>query len=260
MPSTELVPAQSYAAVQMSPEQLLETIKANVGSQKLTEFDLDRVRIPAGGGKAWEVPSLEGTEVTSDLQGVVVFWKDTRAYWKVPFDKGGGGTPPDCSSPDAQYAQGDPGVPVPKAENGLLICDACPNAQFGSDPREDSNAQACRLVRQLFLLTPEDLLPIVVSLPPTSVGESKRYFLRLSRRGVPYYSVVSKIGLEQAQSNNNIKYSHATFSMAERLEGEQLSRITAYAEQMRPAFESIAVAAAAAEAAATTGVPEGQAA
>ena len=235
----------NYAALGMRTADLMETIKANIGGQKLSEFDLDRVTIPSGGGIAWTVPTLEGEKALQEIEGVIVYWKDTRAFWKESFESQGGGSPPDCSSPDAERAQGDPGVPTPKDNAGLYVCDACPNAQFGSDPREGSNAQACKLVRQLFVLTPTDLIPIVVSLPPTSVGMAQKYFLRLSRAGVPYYSVITKIGLERAQSSGNIKYSKAVFSLSARLEGEAAGKIAAYAEAMRPAFERTVVQSAA---------------
>jgi hypothetical protein len=237
--STDLVEVKNYAAMRQDPQSLLATIQSNIGGQKLSEFDLDRVTIPAGGGKAWTVPTLEGDEVTPTLQGVIVFWKDTRAWWDKSFEEQGGGAPPDCSSADAERATvNEDGVHpgAPSDENGLLICEACPKSQFGSDPRPGSKAQHCKLVRQLFLLTPDDLLPIVVSLPPTSVGTAGKYFLRLSRAGVPYYSVVTQIELSQEQSGGGIKYSRANFSLVERLDAESAANIERYAEALRPAF------------------------
>lgn len=239
MANTDLVKVEKYAAMQQDLDELVTTIRANVGNQQLSEFDLDRIKIPTGAGKAWTVPTLEGDTITQELQGVIVHWKDTRAYWKVPFDQSGGGGPPDCSSPDAELASGDPspGRAPADEQSGLLVCARCTNSQFGSDPRDESNAQACNHIRQLFLLTPEDLIPLVVSLPPTSVRPSMQYFLRLSRKGIPYYGVVTRIGLEQDQSGTGIKFSKATFSMAAQLEGEQAERVRLYAEQMRPAFD-----------------------
>lgn len=232
-----VVPASEYAVTKMDTSNLLETIRANIGGQQLTEFDLDRVKIPSGGGKAWDVPTLEGSELTQVLQGVIVYWKDTRAYWKASFDEQGGGQSPDCSSHDAIHGSGDPGVAGPMLDGGFRDCSGCPMAVFGSDSREGSNAQACKLVRQLFFLTPGDLIPLVVSLPPTSVGEANRYFLRLSRAGVPYFNVITNIALTQEKSGGNITYSRASFSLAARLEGEDAAAIQAYADVMRPTFE-----------------------
>jgi hypothetical protein len=237
---TDLVKFEKYAVAQADTANLMETIRANIGGAQLSEFDLDRVKIPAGGGRTWEVPTLEGVESMQELQGVIVFWKDTRAFWEKSFDQVGGGNPPDCSSPNAELALAREGVTVPAqlTESGHYACATCRYAEFGTDPREGSNAQACKLVRQMFLLTPDDLIPLVVSLPPTSVGTAQKYFLRLARAGVPYYGVQTKIGLEQTTAGS-IKYSKATFSMANRLEGDEAAVVAAYAAEMRPAFERV---------------------
>lgn len=232
--STELIPVEEYAAITMPQADLMEVIRENLGGETISEFDLDRVKMPSGGGRTWSVPTLDGEEDKREVEGVIVYYRDARSYWSTPFE--GGSEPPDCSSPDAQFAQGDPGVSVPTDPHGRLICAQCPHSQFGS-AEGDSNAQACRLGRLLFLLTPETLLPLVVALPPTSVQFAKRYFLRLASRAVPYSGVVTKIGLDKTKSGGGIEYSIATFSMGARLEGEQLERIRAYAAELRPAFE-----------------------
>jgi hypothetical protein len=250
--SKELVPASEYAALQMEPAALQEVIKTNIGNTQLTEFDLDRITMPAGGGRTWEVPTLEGIESTPVLEGVIVYTKTTRAWWHQSLDDSGGGTPPDCSSPDAEHATSRPGSPDPGApadEQGFLICERCPKSQWGSDPREGSNAQDCKQMRMLFLLTPGDMLPIAVSLPPTSLQPANKYMLRLSRAGVPYFGVITKITLEQVKGT--FTYSRAIFELGGRLEGDQAEKIRQYAEAMRPAFEKATVLTAA-EAGATS--------
>lgn len=231
--STDLVKPDNYAILSQPSGDLMEVIESNIGGQQLSEFDLDRISMPAGGGKTWEVPTLEGTEPQKEIEGVIVFYKDVRSFWKEEYS--GGNEPPDCSSPDAQFATGDPGVAVPDDELGRHICAQCPNAQFGSDKK--GRGQACKLGRMLFVVTPEDLLPVVVSLPPTSVRPAQQFFLRLARRGVPYHGVVTKIGLDQTDSNDGIKYSYATFSMAGRLDAEAAQTIKDYSEKLAPAFQ-----------------------
>ena len=71
--------SEQYALV-ASGAQLPEVLSDNLGGDKLSTNDLDQVRIPAGGGIAWEVPSLEGTELMKELSGVIVYWKTTRVY------------------------------------------------------------------------------------------------------------------------------------------------------------------------------------
>jgi hypothetical protein len=240
--STDLVKAEGYAALQIPEEDLNAIVEENLAGQKISEFDLDRIGMPAGGGTTWEVPTLEGSEAVKQLQGVIVYWKEARSFWKEKYS--GANDPPDCSSPDAKTATGDPGYPVPVDENGRFICAQCPNAEFGTaidDKGEPGPGQACKLQRQMFLLTPAALIPLVVSLPPTSVGEAKKYFLRLASAGVPYYSVVTQIALKAGQSKGGIKFSQADFTMGYRLEGEEATRIKDFAAKLRPAFEQVEV-------------------
>jgi len=237
MAGTDLVPVDEYAVMQLDTRDPLLALRENIGKAQLTEFDLDRVKMPAGGGRAWEVPTLDGVVPQPAIEGVIVHWKDTRAYWQEQFT--GGNAPPDCSSRDAEHAQGDPGVPVAKDDAGFWLCETCPNAQFGSAPG-DSNAQACKLVRQLFVLTPEDLLPVVVSLPPTSVGTCRQFFLRLARSGTPFHGIITRIGLEQEKSGGGITYSRATFQRAGVLDGEAGAKLRAYADALRPTLEQAA--------------------
>ena len=243
MAGAELVPVEKYAVVQQDTDNLMDVIKQNVGSQSLTEFDLDRVKMPTGGATVWEVPTLEGSEAAKTIDGVIVYWKQARAFWA---SKEVTGSPPDCSSPDAQFASGDPHADTPVAPNGMFICAQCPQAQWGTavnDKGEKTRGQACKLVRPLFVLTPQDLLPIVVSLAPTSDGAAGRYFLRLARAGVPYNQVVTRIGLETVKGEQ-ATYSVATFQMAERLDDETAAKMRQYSEEMRPAFEQTVVLAA----------------
>lgn len=237
--STDLVEVKDYAALQQSPAQLNEIIKANLGNQKLSEFDLDRIGMPTGGRTKWTVPGLEGEEEVAELTGVIVHWKESRSYWTTSYEDTGGGTPPDCSSRDAVRATStegfDPGAP--KDPDGFFLCEGCPLAVYGSDPREGSNSQACAQRRQLFLLTPEDILPVVVSLSPASLGAANKYFMRLSKAQVPYFAVVTTLTLEQHAKP--VKHSRAVFKMAQRLEGDHAEKIAQYAANMRPIFDSV---------------------
>jgi len=236
------VKPEDYAALAMPTEDLAVVIEENLAGQKISEFDLDRVKMPAGGGTSWEVPTLDGTEAVKELEGVIVYWKEGRSFWKEKYS--GGSEPPDCSSPDAQFATGDPGVAVPTDEHGRFICAQCPNAEFGTaenDKGEKGPGQACKLQRQLFLLTPKSLLPLVVSLPPSSVAPAKKYMLRLAGFSTPYSSVITKIALAQEKSQGGITYSQATFALGEKLTPEDAEKVREFAAKLRPSLEQVEV-------------------
>lgn len=238
---TDLTKPSDYAALAINQGELMEIIEENLAGQSVGEFDLDRIKIPSGGGMAWEVPTLEGTEPKKEVYGVVVYWKEARAFWPTKFE--GGNEPPACSAPDGQFApqSGEPGVAVPVNEQGQYICAQCPNAQFGTADGGEAPGQACKQTRQLFLLTPESLIPLVVSLPPTSVNPAKKFMLRLAGHGVKYSAIVTKIALEKDKNQGGIEYAKASFSMVEKLEEEAAERVAELAKVLRPIFERVEV-------------------
>ena len=201
-------------------EQIREAMEANVGDGGLTAGDFDRIKVPAGGATAWTIQGLDGEEILKEVAGIVVAWRDTRAYWSVPMEQSEGNMPPDCYSLDARTGTGKPGGD----------CHKCPLAQFGSD----GAGQACKLVRQLFLIREENLLPEIVNLPPSSIKPARQYFLRLASKGVPCYSVITKIGLEKTRNAQGIVYSRATFASGGRLAPEQARRAKEYAAMIEP--------------------------
>lgn len=215
---------KDYPALRGDPTQALAVLRENMGGERLTEFDLDRVKMPAGGGKFWEVPTLGDVESAKEIEGVVVITKNVRAYWPFGIDEGSGNEPPQCASADAIIGIGDPGGD----------CETCPFAQFGSSTKEGSKGQACKQMRQLFVLSPRSVLPLVLTLPPTSLAGARRYFMRLaSHSGIYYWATTTKIGLEQADGPAG-KYSVATFSQGTPLTDADALAVTTYRDALTP--------------------------
>ena len=84
------------------------------------EFSFDRVKLPAGGGTAFEIPSADGedSEMAKDITGVIVY--NHPAYYHDKYN--GGSNPPDCGSFDGVSGIGNPGG----------SCQNCPYNKFGS--------------------------------------------------------------------------------------------------------------------------------
>ena len=219
--------SNGYALAQFTAKQLIETIKENFGDEELTPNDLDRVRIPSGGGTAWSIPALDGSEeMAKTICGVIVYYRPVRAFWELSYDEGGGGCPPDCSSKDGKIGIGTPGG----------TCGTCALNKFGSD---GGRGKACKEMRLLFVLTPESLLPLMVVLPPTSIQPMKQFMTRLTARMIRYNKVQVEIGLKEALNKDNIKFTHATFTVKTVLDDESAAHISAYSQSMRSAFEAI---------------------
>ena len=107
-----------YRALTTNTNEVLAVIQENLGNEKMTDQDLDRIILD---GLSWRVPTLEGEESVNSLDGIIVHWTTPRAYWRTSLDDGGGSAPPDCFSPDGEYGTGDPGGD----------CFACPFNQWG---------------------------------------------------------------------------------------------------------------------------------
>ena len=231
--STAVATLEQYAVLKADPEQIKAVIADNLGGTQVTEFDLDRVRVPAGGGRIWQIPGLDGDEDTKTVDGVIVAWREPRAYWTDGIDSTGGGTPPDCSAQDGQHGIGDPGGD----------CAKCPMAQFGSALKDGKQArgQACKQTRLLVMVRPDDLLPLVVVAPPSSLRAVRHYFLRLASKGVPYHGVVTRLGLAEDKNKDGIKYSVIDPQVQTRLGKEEAERMKAYAAQLAPVFAKVAV-------------------
>ena len=67
--------------------------------------------------------------------------------------------------------------------------------------------QACKQVRQLFLLTAYSKMPVLLVVPPSSMKYAKKYFFSLLSNDVPYHAVVTNITLGIAKSTKGIPYS-----------------------------------------------------
>lgn len=199
-PGAALLPALADPAT-----DVLEISKALGAEGQIGEFDLQRLRVPTGGGAAWQIETLNGPESRKYVEGVVVARKNARAWWSKPLDEGGGSQPPDCSSHDGVTGEGTPAG----QKFGTYLCADCPLSKFGSATKngQPQRGQACKQSTLLFLMQPDDILPTVLVAPPTSIKPIKQYFLRLLNNRIPYWQVRLRFKLEQTSNAGGIKYS-----------------------------------------------------
>ena len=225
--TTALALAEAFPILVKEPAEIKAIMDANLAGGQMTAFDFDRVTIPPAGGRMWNVPTLDGGEASeTEVIGIIGHWQDVRAYWPGEF---AGGEPPSCSSEDARLGVGDPGG----------NCQACGLAAFGSD--KDARGQACKQMRRLYIIRPGQLLPLVLTLPPSSLRAVRQFFVRLTSAQMPYWAVIAGVGLEAAANKQGIKYSKATFRVVRVLTDDEATRITAYVGSLREAFGSLEV-------------------
>ena len=188
----------------------------------------DRIRIPSGGGTAWEVPDSDNVSMQQEIVGVIVHHHAARAYWMQAYK--GGGQQPDCSSLD-----GVTGIATNTElewYGTLRECATCPMNTWGS--ADGGRGKACRELHRLYILREGDVFPVLITLPPTSLKVFAGYIARrILPLGVRLRHVVTVIGLAKAKNAQGIAYSQATFRPKGILSVSARNVIDQYAEQLR---------------------------
>lgn len=188
-------------------------------------FDFDRVKIPTGGGLAFEVPGddEDNPDMEKELVGVIVDHHPVNAFWADKYS--GQNNPPTCSSMD-----GKQGIDIETGE--IKPCNSCPYNVFGS--AEDGRGKACKNMHRVYIKRSDELFPILLTLPPTSLKNFSNFLAkRVLGKGRRSYEVLTKVSLKKATSSQGIAYSQAVFSVVGVLPKEMAEDMQKYAEQIK---------------------------
>ena len=187
-----------------------------------------RVKIPGGGSLQFEIPSddPENPDYTKYIEGVILYNHDTCAYWPEGSEYDDNVTPL-CSSVDGKTGYGAPGG----------VCATCALNQYGSV--EKGKGKACKNMRNLYILRSGEHMPMLLSLPPTSLRPYSDFITAaFATRRRPIYSGVVQIGLKRVDNGSNT-YSVATFRLVQRFEGNDLLQIKQYADGFREQIKAM---------------------
>jgi hypothetical protein len=201
----------------------------------LGAIPFDRVKIPSGGGIAFELPGEDedSPEIEKELVGVILYHHPVNAYWKEKFE--GGNEQPDCASYDGKMG-------VDKETGECKSCGDCPYNQFGSG--ENGNGKACKNAHRIYILREGNPVPLILSLPPTSLKYMRDYIgKKLLLKGMRSYHAVTKITLKKEKSAGGIDYSRAVFTFAGKLTPEKIAAAEAMANTIKQTDRNIDVAA-----------------
>ena len=184
------------------------------------DLQLDRIKIPAGGSTAFEIPSADGndSEMVKEITGVILYNHPANAYYTDKYT--GGSNPPDCGSFDGIHGSGNPGG----------NCKNCPFNKFGSG---EGKSKACKNRRMLYILREGELFPVILNLPVGSSGAYKNYVKRLLTQRNSLSRVVTSISLKKAMSDSNIAYSQASFKFVRTLTDKEIESLAPLIEQMK---------------------------
>jgi hypothetical protein len=190
-------------------------------AEELAGFDvqLAKIKIPSGGGLAYEIPDEDG-EITpvKEFSGVVLYQHAAFVYYKTKYE--GGSNPPDCYSYDGMCGIGDPGG----------NCKTCPLNDFGTG---ENNSKACKNRRRLYILREGELLPMVFSLPTGSLNGYRDFLRRNLSRLKKCCHYVTNFSLEKAVNVKGVPFSKAVFYKERDLLPEEISAVELYALQIK---------------------------
>lgn len=191
-------------------------------SEELAGLDsgFDRIKIPAGGGTMFEMPSdnVDETNVVREFSAVILHHHPMYTFYSTKYN--GSINPPDCLSVDGITGVGNPGG----------ACINCTKNKFGSG---DNGSKACKNKHQIYLLLENEIFPVILSLPTSSNKEFSKYIKRLLSKGKKSGTVLTKFSLKKAVNKTGILYSQVQFSMDRILTPEESKLVYKMAEQVK---------------------------
>lgn len=196
-------------------------------------FEFDRVKIPTGGGMAFEVPGddEDSPDMEKEIVGVIVDHHPVNAFWADKYS--GQNNPPTCSSLD-----GGQGIDIETGE--IKPCNSCSLNEWGT--AEDGRGKACKNMHRVYIKRTDELFPILLTLPPTSLKNFSNFLAkRVLGKGRKSCEVLTKVTLKKATSGQGIAYSQAAFSVAGVLPGELAEEMKRYAEQIKALTRGVAI-------------------
>ncbi|MCG8514524.1 MAG: hypothetical protein MI740_10310 [Halanaerobiales bacterium] len=154
-------------------------------------------------------------EVLKEINGVLVHNHKTRGHWPK-----GSGKVPECSSKDA--------ITGTVSETGeKRKCAGCPYDQWRStetDAGEKRKSKACKEMRRLFIDLKDYALPLMLSLPPTSIGEFDDYINARVTKGIPLLLKEMVIKLNKEESHG-YTYAVAEFNIGDLIDPKRAANV-----------------------------------
>ena len=159
-----------------------------------------------------------------ELKAVVLFKQKTRGLWtegdKIPL----------CSSFD--------GVTGTDRDGNQHRCAQCSSNTFGSG--KEGRGKECKEMRRMFLLTPDNALPIQISFPPTSISVIDNFFsARLTNR---ISDIAKKVKFTLAPtSKNGFNFALAVLKNGEDVPAKDILEINKLRQRFVDSWRHIAI-------------------
>lgn len=183
----------------------------------------DKIKVPSGGGLAFEVPgdNPDEPDLQKEIKAVILYHHPMLSYYKEKYT--GGSEAPDCSSIDGIYG-------VEKETGELKPCKDCPFNQFKSG---ENGGKACKTKRRIFLLRENQAFPTILSLPTASMKEFSKYIFNLVNKNKKSNQIVTRFGLKKETNKTGITYSKVTLAYDRDLTEAELANVSKMSEQVK---------------------------
>jgi len=225
----ELVPV-NYQLLTRELTDLQELVGENLGGGSLSPKDIDTIGMPKLGGTAFTVPSSAGDLTVKEIEGIIVFHRMTRSRYDNAYT--GEAVRPDCFSMDNEtgYAFDEEGQEL--IEKGK--CHLCPDAKFLKDEETGrSLPPKCKSRMEIYLITPEVLLPVRLYISVTSLKTMRSYLTALTKEGKHFFGVKTKFHAEKDKSKGGFDCTRIVATQSDVLTADELAKAKYMADQMR---------------------------
>ena len=232
----ETVDLQAYDVLAEGVEEISAIIKANVGDMSnLNEFSLPRAINGSGSNPRFEIPGLgEESEMTSEVEGIIVFHTPARAYFEKSYDETGGGEQPDCRSNDGIHGEGTPGG----------LCPKCPLSQFTKNADGTTERPECDAMKRLFILRPGEIMPTMFNAKTGNIGQCDNYMFNLSVKGrMKFNHCITKLSVSKDKYKNNRDWMKWNLSLVAGLPPDVCKQMDAFTEFLAPIVSKIDITA-----------------
>lgn len=185
-----------------------------------------RIKIAAGGVNIFQVfePGEDEATPAQTVEGVIMLSHKTNGLWMKPFGSSDA-KQPDCASND--------GVTGTLTATGECIeCATCPYNEYGSARGGEGRGKACKNMRRLYIMRRGDILPMVMTLPPSALSAYDSYRTKVMLGRKKLANVMTRIALKSATNKDGVAYSTPLFEAVGVLNGAEAEAMRQYSEAM----------------------------
>ena len=199
------------------------------GEKNAHKVVIARVKMPSGGAMMFQFED----DGKRDFMACILAAQISRAFWPKMEEQG---MPPVCSSPDGLvgYLNAPVDPELRTAAETMYVrhpwldspgdlqwpCATCPMSMFVGGQRP-----ACKELRRMVISIVGSSLPVIFTLPPSSIGIFDKYASMLKGQGERYFSVWTKFSLEPATSKSGIKFAKVVLEKAGPLAEDDLGYV-----------------------------------